>query len=78
MTVGQKIKLAYKGNKTVRELLVRDTNKIVGVAVVKSGRITDREVMTIATDGTRAGHRWCYQVEILVAGCAPADFHGDR
>ena len=50
MTVGQKIKLAYKGNKAVRELLVRDSNKIVGVAVIKSGRITDREVMTIATN----------------------------
>jgi hypothetical protein len=50
MTVGQKIKLAYKGNKAVREILVRDANKIVGVAVIKSGRITDREVMSIATN----------------------------
>ena len=50
MTVGQKIKLAYKGNKSVRELLVRDSNKIVGVAVIKSGRITDREVMAIASN----------------------------
>ena len=50
MTTGQKIKLAYKGNKTVRELLVRDTNKIVAVAVIKSGRITDNEVKTIATN----------------------------
>jgi hypothetical protein len=50
MTTGQKIKLAYKGNKTVRELLVRDTNKIVAVAVIKSGRITDNEVKSIATN----------------------------
>ena len=50
MTVGQKIKLAYKGNKTVRELLVRDSNKLVGVAVVRSGRITDQEVSAIATN----------------------------
>ena len=50
MTVGQKIKLAYKGNKAVREILVRDANKIVGVAVIKSGRITDREVMAVATN----------------------------
>ncbi len=48
MTTGQKIKLAYKGNKSVRELLVRDSNKIVGVAVIKSGRITENEVMSIA------------------------------
>ena len=50
MSIGDKIKLAYKGNKTVRELLIRDTNKIVSCAVVKSGRITDNEVMTIATN----------------------------
>ena len=50
MSVGDKIKLAYKGNKTVREILIRDTNKIVSCAVVKSGRITDNEVMTIATN----------------------------
>jgi hypothetical protein len=50
MTVGDKIKLAYKGNKTVRELLIRDTNKLVSCAVVKSGRITDNEVMSIATN----------------------------
>ena len=50
MTTGQKIKLAYKGNKTVREILVRDTNKIVAVAVIKSGRITENEVMTIASN----------------------------
>jgi hypothetical protein len=34
----------------VRELLVRDTNKIVAVAVIKSGRITDNEVKSIATN----------------------------
>ena len=50
MSVGDKIKLAYKGNKTVRELLIRDTNKLVSCAVVKSGRITDNEVMSIATN----------------------------
>lgn len=57
MTTGQKIKLAYKGNKMVREILVRDTNKIVAVAVVKSGRITDNEVSSIATN--RAIHEDC-------------------
>ena len=34
MSVGQKIKLAYKGNKTARGILVRDTNKSVAVAVL--------------------------------------------
>tara|TARA_Y100001968_G_scaffold327759_2_gene373477 strand:- start:1336 stop:2871 length:1536 start_codon:yes stop_codon:yes gene_type:complete len=50
MTVGEKIKLSYKANKGVREVLVRDTNKIVACAVVNSGRITDSEVLAIATN----------------------------
>ena len=50
MSMADKIKLAYKGNKSARELLVRDPNKIIGVAVVKSGRITDTEIMTIASN----------------------------
>jgi hypothetical protein len=48
MTVGQKIKLAYRGNKEVRNILIRDTNKIVAAAVVKSGRLLDQEVATFA------------------------------
>jgi hypothetical protein len=48
MTMADKIKLAYKGNKSARDILVRDPNKIIGVAVVKSGRITETEVMAIA------------------------------
>ncbi len=50
MTVGDKIKLCYRANKGAREVLVRDTNKIVACAVVNSGRITDAEVLTIATN----------------------------
>lgn len=48
MAVGKKIKLAYKGNKEVRKLLIRDSNKIVAAAVVKSGRLTDGEVASFA------------------------------
>lgn len=47
MTTGQKIKLAYVGNKEVRELLVRERNKMVATAVVKSGRLTEPEVLKI-------------------------------
>lgn len=50
MTTGKKIKLAYKGNKTVREILIRDSNKIVSCAVVKGGRLTDNEVMSVASN----------------------------
>ncbi len=48
MAVGQKIKLAYRGNKEVRGILIRDTNKVVAGAVVKSGRLTDGEVASYA------------------------------
>ena len=48
MPVGHKIKLAFKGNKEARSILIRDTNKSVAVAVVKSGRLTDGEVSSYA------------------------------
>jgi len=48
MSIGHKIKLAYKGNKEARGILVRDANKTVAVAVVKSGRLTDTEVASYA------------------------------
>ena len=51
MSVGQKIKLAYTGNQSSRKLLLRDTNKLVSGAVVKSGRMTDAEIL--ATAGNR-------------------------
>ena len=51
MSVGQKIKLAYTGNQTSRKLLLRDSNKLVSGAVVKSGRMTDGEIL--ATAGNR-------------------------
>ncbi len=48
MSVGQKIKLAFLGNKEVRSYLIRDRNRIVASAVVKSGRLTDSEVTAFA------------------------------
>lgn len=48
MSVGKKLKLAYLGNKSVRNILIRDRNKMVAVAVVKSGRLTDAEVLAHA------------------------------
>ncbi len=43
MTVGKRIKLAYLGNTEARKLLLRDRNKTVAIAVVKSGRMSDSE-----------------------------------
>jgi len=48
MPVGKKIKLAYMGNQSARKILVRDPNKVVAAAVVKSGRMTPNEVASFA------------------------------
>lgn len=48
MSVSERIKLANKGNKEVRSMLIRDANKLVAVAVIRSPRITDAEVMAQA------------------------------
>jgi len=50
MSVAEKIKLASVGNKEARSLLVRDSNRLVSVAVVRSKRITDGEILTIANN----------------------------
>ncbi|MCU0698599.1 MAG: hypothetical protein MUC96_19020 [Myxococcaceae bacterium] len=48
MSISEKIKLATKGNKEVRGILIRDANKLVAVATIRSPRITDQEVMAQA------------------------------
>ncbi len=48
MSVAEKIKLATKGNKEVRTMLIRDSNKLVCTAVIRSPRLTDSEVLTQA------------------------------
>jgi hypothetical protein len=50
MTTGSKIKLAFLGNAEARKLLLRDKNKQVAVAVVKSGRLSDSEAASIAAN----------------------------
>jgi hypothetical protein len=48
MTIGEKIKLAYVGSKEERRVLVGDTNKLIGVAVLKSRSISINEVESFA------------------------------
>jgi len=48
MNIGHKIKLAYKGNAEVRKILIRDRNKMVACAVLKSGRMSDGELLSAA------------------------------
>lgn len=44
MTVGQRVQVAFKGGKTARSILIRDRNKLVCTAVIRSPRITESEV----------------------------------
>lgn len=50
MSVSEKIKLATIGNKEARGLLARDPNRLVGVAVIRSPRITAGEVLGMANN----------------------------
>jgi hypothetical protein len=54
MGVAEKIKLALLGSKEARGILVRDSNKMVAVSVVKSPKILDSEIEAIAK--SRAVH----------------------
>ncbi len=48
MRVVDKVKLARFGNKEARTLLLRDRNRLVATAAIRSPKITDNEVATIA------------------------------
>lgn len=48
MSPGKKIKLAYLGNAEARKILLRDANKVVVIAVVKSKRMSDNELLAAA------------------------------
>lgn len=48
MGVAEKVKLAMMGNGSARSLLIRDSNKVVAMAVIKSPRISDGEVEAIS------------------------------
>ena len=49
MTIGEKIALAYTGSKDERRVLVGDSNKLIGVAVLKSRSLSLNEVEGYAT-----------------------------
>lgn len=52
MSVSEKIKLATLGNKEARTLLLRDTNKLVAIAVIQSPRITESEIIAVTQSRT--------------------------
>lgn len=48
MTVPQKVKLAIRGNKEARSILIRSTHKLVQRMVLQNPRITEDEVFALA------------------------------
>jgi hypothetical protein len=48
MGIAEKIKLALRGNKDARLILVRDTNKMVRRLVMMNPRVSDGEVIAVA------------------------------
>lgn len=48
MRISQKVQLALKGNKEARGILVKDPNKLVCSAVMKSPKLNDAEALTYA------------------------------
>ena len=48
MSVSEKMKLASKCDKEARTILLRDSNKLVITATIKSPKITDEEILNVA------------------------------
>jgi hypothetical protein len=48
MTVAQKVQLAFKGNRTVRAILVRERSRLVASSTMRNPRMTESEVEAIA------------------------------
>ncbi|MGH9972044.1 MAG: hypothetical protein ACREBG_30225 [Pyrinomonadaceae bacterium] len=48
MNVRDRVKLARKGDREARSILIRDPNRVVAAAVINNPRITDQEVENIA------------------------------
>ncbi len=48
MKVGEKLKLALKGNKETRTILIRDPNRLIQRFVLQNPRISDEEILALA------------------------------
>jgi hypothetical protein len=48
LNVAQRVALALRGNREARTLLVRDTNRVVAAAAIRSPRLTEPEVISAA------------------------------
>lgn len=54
MTPRDRLKLAMKGDREARSILIRDSNRVVACAVINNPRITDQEIENIAAMRTVA------------------------
>jgi len=52
MGVGERVKLALRGNKDARQILVRDGNKLIRRFVLANPRVTDGEIVAICRNRT--------------------------
>lgn len=52
MGMAEKIKLALRGNKDARSILIRDANKLVRRLVLQNPRVSDAEVIAVARNRT--------------------------
>lgn len=78
MTLAERLKLALKGNRDARTLLLRDPNRLVQRFVLQNPRMTDEEVVALAKnrnverellDGICRRKEWVsnYQVRLALA-----------
>ena len=54
MNAKDRMKLAMKGDREARSILIRDSNRVVATAVIKNPRVTEQEVEAIAAMRTVA------------------------
>ncbi len=79
MTTGQKVAFATKGNRSVRAILVRDSNRVVAIAAISAPTVTESEA--VASAQSRTVHQdviayisrnkdWMrnYQIKLAIAG----------
>jgi hypothetical protein len=76
MTIGQKVALAVKGNREVRNLLVRENNKLLCLKVLENPRIGDSDVEAWAKStnvpeevlrGIAGKKEWCKRYPVVKA-----------
>lgn len=56
MNIAEKIKLALKGNKTARMILIKDPNKQISLSVLKNPKITKEEIQFILKNKSTGEH----------------------